>query len=325
MRDKKGSFERIDYSLRPAKHAERRMMAEIFRKSRPFGRVEDYRYVGFGSLWFSDFTLFHRSLGISDMLSIEKDEKNEERFKHNKPFAAIEMDFRESSKVLPDLPWDKPAFVWLDYDDTINKGMLLDVQTIIQKAVSGTVLAVTVQCMRAPEAPRNGETPAEGEPPAIERFRDRLGVSTVPKGKGEADLFGWPFGELSRDIFSAQIETALSIRNGETDPEEQMQFVPICDITYMDGAKMTTIVGIIAQNRDMKRVEECGFDALEFLPPDSRLVDVEIPILTVREIRDLERQLPLKAVPDYGHMPQEQADNFIKFYRYFPNFAVLEQ
>ena len=49
------SFERIDYSLRPAKHAERRMLCDVFRRLKPFGPVEDYVYVGFGSVWFSDF------------------------------------------------------------------------------------------------------------------------------------------------------------------------------------------------------------------------------------------------------------------------------
>lgn len=75
-----GSFRRIDYSLRPAKHAERRMMCDVFRRLRPFGRVEDYMYVGFGSVWFSDFSLFHRALGIRDMLSIEKERSAEQRF-----------------------------------------------------------------------------------------------------------------------------------------------------------------------------------------------------------------------------------------------------
>lgn len=323
---KTGSYDRIDYSLRPAKHAERRMLSEVFRKLRPFGRIEDYQYVGLGSLWFSDFVLFHRTLGIRNMLSIERDENNEARFNDNKPFAAIQMDFRESSTVLPELPWDKPAFVWLDYDDPIAKGMLYDVQTVTQRAVSGTVLIVTIQCHRAPEAPRVGQEIKEGEPTAIERFRDRLGVEAVPPGKGEEDLSGWPFGELSRDIFASQIEAALAVRNLEVDPELQMQFRPICEFEYMDGAKMTTLVGILAENRDEKRVEDCGFDGLDFLPPGSRLLRIEVPVLTIKEIRDLERQLPLKTDPlAYGSIPEDHANNFINFYRYFPNFAVLEQ
>jgi hypothetical protein len=45
----------------------------------------------------------------------------------------------------------------------------------------------------------------------------------------------------------------------------------------------------------------------------------------VREIRYLERQLPRTSTPlDVGHIPTREADRFAEFYRYFPNFAVLE-
>ena len=60
------SFRRIDYSLRPAKHAERRMLCDVFRRLTHFQPVETYCYVGFGSVWFSDFVLFHRALGVSE-------------------------------------------------------------------------------------------------------------------------------------------------------------------------------------------------------------------------------------------------------------------
>ena len=63
---------KLDYRLRPAKSIERKMLAESFRRLSQFGRVDLYRYVGFGSLYFSDFLLFHKLLGFKHMLSIEK-------------------------------------------------------------------------------------------------------------------------------------------------------------------------------------------------------------------------------------------------------------
>ena len=107
----KGSSNRIDFSLRPAKHAERRMMVEIFRKLRPFQAVEDYLYLGFGSLWFADFALFHRTLGIKEMLSMEREATQKSRFDEAKPFAAIKMDYRDSSKVLQALIGSSPPLL----------------------------------------------------------------------------------------------------------------------------------------------------------------------------------------------------------------------
>lgn len=63
-----GSYRIINYPLRPAKAIERRMLCAAFERLHPFQRIERYRYVGFGSIYFSDFQLLHRQLGITDML-----------------------------------------------------------------------------------------------------------------------------------------------------------------------------------------------------------------------------------------------------------------
>ena len=135
------SFRNVDYSLRPAKHAERKMLSEIFRRLRPFDSGRGlHAYVGFGSLWFSDFSLFHRALGIRDMTSIEREKHAQARIDANRPYSTIKMHYDESAVVLPQLDWSKKSFVWLDYDDPITTDMLLDVQTVANHAVSGTVL-----------------------------------------------------------------------------------------------------------------------------------------------------------------------------------------
>ncbi|HYX17747.1 MAG TPA: O-methyltransferase, partial [Nostoc sp.] len=55
----------------------------------PFGEVAAYRYVGFGSTYFSDFILFHKSLHIEDMISIEKDKYAKTRFEYTALTAAM--------------------------------------------------------------------------------------------------------------------------------------------------------------------------------------------------------------------------------------------
>ena len=62
------SYRLIDYSLRPAKFAERRMLSEMFSRLKVFGSLESYRYIGFGSIWFTDCVLFHRALGPVPLL-----------------------------------------------------------------------------------------------------------------------------------------------------------------------------------------------------------------------------------------------------------------
>src|SRR3954447_22525223 len=86
------SYERINYGLRPAKTIERKMLADTFRRLTTFGSLSSYRYVGFGSTYFSDFIAFHRALNITNMISVEKDEENAERFDFNVPFKCVKME-----------------------------------------------------------------------------------------------------------------------------------------------------------------------------------------------------------------------------------------
>ena len=116
------SYKKIDYRLRPAKNVERKMLAEAFNRLSKFAPVNSYRYIGMGSLYFSDFILFHRSLGFQKMISIEAEEKEpqQERFKFNKPFNCVDIKFGFTSKILPNLNWDTRDVIWLDYDGKLN-------------------------------------------------------------------------------------------------------------------------------------------------------------------------------------------------------------
>src|SRR5258708_18036116 len=189
------SFRRIDYSLRPSKHAERRMLADIFRRLRPFQLVETYGYVGFGSVWFTDFALFHRLLGIRDMLSIERQADAQPRIDANKPFGCISVDYRSSDLALPDVDWSKRQIVWLDYDDPLTIGMLLDARTLAVRAKSGTVVAVSIQCQKAPEIDEAAGD--NGGPPPFERFKGRFGAERLGQGVSELDLYCWRYCPLA--------------------------------------------------------------------------------------------------------------------------------
>lgn len=318
------SFKRIDYSLRPAKHAERRMLCDMFRRLKPFGPVENYVYVGFGSVWFSDFTLFHRALGIKDMVSIERAENARDRIEDNKPFR-IHVDYRASNNALPDLDWSRNLFLWLDYDDPLATEMLHDMRAVARRACSGTVLAVSVQCQQAPQVAEARQDQSPGAPTALERFITAYGRERVPQAVAEDELLGWQFGTLSRVMLLQEIQAELAARNSGNQKAD-MLFHPICEIEYEDGAKMTTIVGIFYAPDDESQLKDCHFETLDFLSEESSLIRISVPKLTLREFKKLESQLPLAqgASLNLGSIPIAEANKFAAFYRYLPNFAVLE-
>lgn len=318
------SFKKINYALRPGKHASRRMLCEVFGRLSPFQPVNKYVYVGFGSVWFEDFILFHRSLGVREMASIERDKSAQKRIEDNKPFFNITVHYKTASRVLPKLDWKRRHFVWLDYEDPLSTDILIDVKTVSARGLSGTVIAISVPCKRAKEVEKAEANPKG--PSAIDLFRTTFGRQRVQSTVSEAQLEGWPFGRLSRKILKAEIDAALAVRNGSAAREDELSFTPICDIEYDDGTEMTTVVGIIAAAKDKDAVAKCEFTHLDFLPKNSKLVQIKVPKLTVREIRKLEQQLPIpiNGKLDPGSIPALEAREFAKLYRYLPNFAVLE-
>jgi hypothetical protein len=317
------SFEKIDYSLRPAKYAERRMLRDIFRRLSVFDQPEDYSYVGFGSVWFSDFILFHRALGVRSMLSIEKANAARTRIQDNLPFR-IGLDFRHSNTALSKHNWEPRQFVWLDYDDPLRIEMLQDVRTVVARIRSGSILAVTVQAERAREIDQ-AESDGDGSGlSAIDRFREFFTASRIPDDKFDDDLIGRPFANFSRKILLNEIDSALAVRQPRSGPD-LMSFIPICSFEYADGVLMTTIVGLFYNHAERLKVEHCNFASLDFITSDGSVIEIEVPKLTLREMHSLEAQLPRNGQQlELGSIPSDEADKFAKYYRYFPNFAVVE-
>ena len=120
------------------------MICETISRLHPFGKIAQYRYIGFGSIYFSDFQLLHKTFGIDDLLSIEKDEYAKECFEFNKPFKCVTIDYRSASDVLPGLDWGKKSIVWLDYDTKLDQSILNDISTVCTRACPGSLLIVTV-------------------------------------------------------------------------------------------------------------------------------------------------------------------------------------
>jgi len=107
------------------------LLCAAFERLHPFQRVQDYRYVGFGSIYFSDFQLIHRELGITNMLSIRKGYFGKGLLSLHRPYRCIRLKFATSAEVLPTINWRRRSIVWLDYDDRLNTEILGDIATVL--------------------------------------------------------------------------------------------------------------------------------------------------------------------------------------------------
>ena len=312
------SYRTIDYRVRPAKFAERLMMCDAIRRIK-FASPESYQYVGLGSVYFSDFALFHKALGIESMISIERQVNDKQRFLDNLPSAAIKMQWGDTKTELPNIDLSLRSIVWLDYDGRLDRDVLDDVRSIATRATSGSVLAISVQCVP--------ERPPEKQPPITMAMwlADQLGENRVDKNVKDADLLGWGTAGLFRSIILNEIAETLTARNGTLPTGQKVNFEQIFNFHYRDGAHMLTVGGVFFDSGQRQLFDQSAFTELPFVKRDEEPFTIEMPLLTSRELRSLERQLPLLGNSVVlGAMPKRDAEAYVKIYRYFPNFSHVE-
>ena len=316
MPNNRPSFEKVDYSVRPAKNIERKMFAEMVARLRVFRAIDDYAYVGLGSTFFTDFVLFHKMFGITRMVSIEKAEAHRDRIDFNRPYSCVNVEFGETTAVLPRLNWSVPALVWLDYDDPLNARKLDDLTYLAQNLPSSSFVLVTLPSF--PNAFQAGGPP--NLPNRLETMRSHLG-GKVPDSFQPRDTFDLP--QAQRRIANAVIGEALSLRNSALPDAEQIKYEQTLFFRYADGAEMVTFGGLMVTSADSRRLNRSGLRGLPFYRSGARYYRLEPPKLTVKERHCLEKQLPGTEAKCPG-VSEDFVKEYARLYRYFPYFVEAE-
>jgi hypothetical protein len=321
------SYESINYSVRPAKSIERKMLVEAFRRCSAFASLSAYRYVGFGSAYFTDFSLVHRSLGIENLVSIEDAAQiKRPRFHFNRPYECVSVLFGRAGDVLPTLEWTERTITWLDYDRGLDTEKMSDIDTVCAAAPSGSVLAISVNV-------DTRELDAEGEgvqaPMAerrLSRLRENVGSDAVPLDVTAAQLRQWGLSDVSRRIISDTITKSLTVRNGGRRAGTRFRYEQLFHFRYSDNARMLTVGGVILEEGEAPRFASADFEALDFVRRGTEAYEIDVPKLTFREIRHLDQQLPCASGTEASSpgVPAKDVENYSKLYRYFPVFAESE-
>jgi hypothetical protein len=314
-----GSFGRINYSLRPNKSAERKiLMDSLGCLSEAFNFI-DYRYIGFGSLWFVDFVLLHKLIGVTDMHSIESEMHYENRVRFNKPLGCINVHMGRSEDILPKLvESDRRSILWLDYDGILESALKGgDIERVVSDVPSGSLLLVTVNAdhIQLKDKNFNGQelTPSEYLESFCEEYlpaeyESKLTKNQFPKLVGEV-------------ILNAMKSTALDSRS-------DVRFYPLWNICYADGVKMVTAGGILLNAEDFKNFERLNISQKNpFMSLDSSQKDLDLPILTLKEKMHLDSKLPsvagLKLRDIEFTMAQKDLDTYQSLYKYFPLYGEM--
>ena len=309
------SYEKINYALRPAKNIERKMIVETLSRLRAFYTLESYRYVGFGSPYFADFALVHRSMGIQDMICIEQETGDKGRFEFNRPYNCIELGFGKSTAVLPGLKWqERPTIVWLDYDDPLDSTMLSDIDVVGSSLTSGSFFLMSVRS----SAGDFGVDPSQ----RLDQLTSALG-DKVPAGTSPRDTTSSTFGGLLWRIIDSEIRYIVNERSAGLRPDLRFNYRQVLHFSYRDGTPMLTVGGVLYQEGQRVQLTQCDFEALYYNRASNDPYDIVVPPLTFKEIQAIDAQLP-DSIPSLPGVPKSHVSAYADNYRYFPNYVEAE-
>lgn len=318
---------RVQYDMRPAKQVERRMIIDALQRLGAAGfPVADYQYTGFGAIYFVDFILLHKLLGLSRLLSLEQDENLTSRIKFNRPFSCIEIKMVPASSELPNLSRDIRHIVWLDYDGVLRRDFLSDIQSAITVLPAGSILLVTVD-VEPPEEhdyaivdPHFDSSKEVLGPKQWKRYFEYHASSYLKLGLSEAN-----FGKSELILRSTEILRAAFTRSIVARPE--LQFLPMFNFAYRDSHSMLTMGGMIAGRAEKRQIRASNIAETVYYRDnfESRPFEIKVPRFTRKERVYLDREMPCADdwVPRDFDLDPDEVRNYRDIYRFLPAFAEI--
>lgn len=316
------SFEEINYSIRPNKNVERKLIFEALQGLRQGFEIEKYRYVGLGSVWFVDFILAHKLLFIEDLVSIEKPQY-ERRVNFNKPFRCIKIEPGDTTQVLPDLKLKKKrTIIWLDYDTGLDGPLLRDSEIVCEQIPSGSIVVLTSNAHRNVLIAKDEDGNELSKEAALRRLADDLVPTPLPPESLQTS--GFP--KLLASMLFDHLTRATRKRGGKE------RFIPMFSFFYKDNAPMVTVGGMVADEDDAAALARCELErTFDYMAGENQRT-INVPPLTYKEKMALDQLLPSADPPTnadidrlgFSLKPQQVAD-YHRFYKQYPAFGEIIQ
>lgn len=274
-------------------------------------------YVGLGSVWFTDFVMAHRDLGVKDMHSIELDPIIAARARYNRPFRTLRVHEGASDTVLPQLLQRntylrRPWIVWLDYDDHLRRSHLLELARLVRDLPEDSFLLTTFSAQPS----RYGKLVERSM-----RLGEVLGQALDPEPEHsqlrESDKFMMLLGQLVEDHLRSS-----AIRQGRPGG-----YLPAFRMGYRDGSPMTTVGGFLSAPENLDKVKAILNGAGWVGRPDKPITTAP---LTAKEVSALQSKLPARRrltradVQRLGFdLDEDQIELFEEYYLSYPTFAQV--
>ena len=309
----------VDFSVRQNKAIERAITFEGLKALNEFVSIKDFIYVGLGSVWFIDFDMAHRELGISILISVEADEIVYKRAVFNKPYRTVEVHYGYSHDILPALLADRPDLtshpwiVWLDYDQVIDETKLDELDYLIINLPANSVLLVTFRA--SPD--RYARAPKDRPDRIGELFGDAAPQDIFNSADGYDDERIMMKGLAAATLKHFTARALQGARPGG--------FVPLFNLQYEDSVPMVTVGGMlpaVAIAEDIRNLaSQPEWPGICELP-------IITPPLTPKEVTAIKTLLPGDPHPGRAEVQslnfdllEDQIACFVQYYLKYPSFV----
>ena len=301
----------INYEVRPCKFTERRILLSSL-LSITNRLNNEYQYIGFGGLAFTDFKLFHKELNINTMYSIEACYTSE-KIAFNKPFSCIKVLHYKSSEALLKIDLSKPSIVWLDYDGELTMDVFTDINILFNRLPSGSIYILTCnrQLLNEEVEPQRAYTNEEFE----NKYQGLVPFDIEKNCCADVNSC-----RTIKRMVDSYCDKVLRERNSIQD--KSFRYKPLYNFKYQEqgGAKMYTTGGIImGDDIEDEFIDSCQ---TEFIGED--IIDISIPNLTRRESfclnqimnnAEAENEIIKKSI-----IKEKDISDYKRFYKYMPNY-----
>jgi len=313
------SFESVNYLIRPNKSVERKLIFDTLSHLKKTFDISNYTYIGMGSMWFIDFVLAHRNIGISKLISFEHPDHSN-RAKFNCPYKAIEVRGETLSDGIKSLDWQENSVVWLDYDTGPEGPVLDDVGYLAQRMSAGSFLLVTLNA----HVGRLPDKDSQDNPLTRHQALAELMGEFAPDESEfpNLNLKQYPLALAKALTLCIERETRRSARG--------VEFHPFMNFKYSDNAPMITIGGIFldAQTKEKFLANEHIQNSNYLNKP---LFEINIPHLTQKERAILDSLLPDQAGISEAKfeeicgfkIAQKSLNGYADFYKLYPVFGEV--
>lgn len=261
------------------------------------------------------------------MISLEADPQVFSRAKFNLPYNCIDVKNMDSTAYLTRfMPNDTDHNIfWLDFVSPSGLGaQLADYTTLLERLNPGDIVRITLNA-NPDSLGKKSENPDSIRAARLETLRSRVKDAYLPPELTAECLTRHNYPITLLKILKAA--TLLSF-------EYSANFLfPLFSTVYADGQQMLTFTGIILNDPSLEsRIR----DSLKAYPHNAFSWDtepsrIEIPALSVQEISELNKRLPITdqqtLMTDFPFIFDDKhldaVNSYIAYYKYYPNYHLV--